>query len=176
VKFVIKYISILLFSLYLSLSAHSQCEVLSDFNDYSIYGMSTTIQWNPSNTYSVVCNSSDWQPSFFVNKDSLLNVKISGDIFIPSATNDDDFVGFIFGYKSPNASSPSNLNNYYLFDWRKNDQYAPTEFGGNLALEGYNLSYVEGVIESDPVNTYKYFWGHEESNVFVPLDHQYSNS
>ncbi len=138
--------------------------------------MSSTIQWNPIDSYNVVCSSSDWQPSFFVNNDSLLNVKITGNLFIPSSTNDDDFVGFVFGYKSPTIGTGSNDNHFYLVDWKKVAQHAPTEFGGFMAYEGFNLSYANGIIPSDPVNTYRHFWGHESSDNFVVLDSYYGNN
>lgn len=137
--------------------------------------MSTTIQWNPFANNSVICNSSDWQPSFFVNNDSLLNVKITGEIIINSSANDDDFVGFVFGYTSPTASTNSNDNHYYVFDWRKNGQHAPLEYGGFLAREGFSLSYAHGLISNDPITTYQCFWGHEENESFLPIDNLYGN-
>jgi len=173
---IIKNISIIIISLFLSFDAVSQCQVSSDFNDYDINGMSTTIQWNLFSSTSVICNSSDWQPSFFVNQDSLLNVKITGDIYISSTTNDDDFVGFVFGYKAPNSGTISNNNHFYLFDWRKNVQHAPEQYGGFLSKEGFNLSYVNGIIGNDPITTYKYFWGHEENESFLPIDNLYGNN
>ena len=176
VKFTIKNISILLISFFLSFNSYSQCQVVSDFNDYSVNGMSTTIQWNLLSSSSVICSSSDWQPSFFVNSDSLLNVKITGEIYMSSSTNDDDFVGFVFGYKSPIGNAISNNNIYYLFDWRKNTQSAPSAYGGYIAEEGFNLTHARGVIEDNPVTTYQYFWGHAESEEFVSLDHLYGNS
>ncbi len=138
--------------------------------------MSSTIQWNLLDSQNVVCSSSDWQPSFFVNSDSLLNVKITGNIYIPSNTNDDDFVGFVFGYKSPTIGTASNDNRFYLFDWKKVAQHAPTEFGGYMAYEGFNLSYANGIFPRDPINTYKYFWGHESSDNFVQLASNYGNN
>ncbi|MCK5776824.1 MAG: hypothetical protein KAH25_11635, partial [Bacteroidales bacterium] len=144
--------------------------------------MSSTIQWLPSSSSSVVCSSSDWQPSFFVNNDSLLNVKISGNIIFSAGMNDDDFVGFVFGYKPhPDASKTSvgngneNYNHYYLFDWRKNYQEAPEAFGGFPAREGFNLSYVDGVLPTDPISVYHSFWGHFFSENFHPIDHLYGN-
>lgn len=175
-KFTIKNISIVLISFFLPFNTFSQCEVESDFNDYSVNGMSTTIQWNLLSSTSVICNSSDWQPSFFINSDSLLNVKISGEMYMSSSTNDDDFVGFVFGYKSPIGNAISNNNNYYLFDWRKNTQSAPSAYGGFTAQEGFNLTQTRGVIDDNPITTYQYFWGHESSEEFTPIDHLYGST
>jgi len=137
--------------------------------------MSTTIQWNMLSSHSVICSSSDWQPSFFVNSDSLLNVRISGDIVFVPGMDDDDFVGFVFGYKAPIGPDFGNLNHYYLFDWRKNYQEAPNEFGGFPAREGFNLSYINGELPFDPISTYHSFWGHFKSTNFQPLEHLYGN-
>ena len=175
VKPVYRYILLLITAVFLSVAGMSQCKIQSDFNDYHVNGMSSTIQWNVSSSHSVVCSSSDWQPSFFVNSDSLLNVRISGDIVFTPEMNDDDFVGFVFGYKAPIGHDFSNLNHYYLFDWRKNYQEAPEEFGGFPAREGFNLSYIDGVLPFDPVSTYHSFWGHFMSENFYPIEHLYGN-
>ncbi|NOR87379.1 MAG: hypothetical protein GQ527_07205, partial [Bacteroidales bacterium] len=148
---------------------------MSDFNDYHTNGMSSTIQWTPLSSSTVMCSSSDWQPSFFVNEDSLLNVRITGEIYVSSTTNDDDFIGFVFGYRSPNAETEPNNNHFYLFDWKKVGQHAPDEYGGFLAKEGFNLSYVNGTIDNDPIATYQHFWGHENNESFTHLDEQYGN-
>lgn len=168
-------ISLLIISVFLSIAGISQCKIQSDFNDYNINGMSSTIQWNLLSSHSVMCSSSDWQPSFFVNSDSLLNVRISGKIVFASGMNDDDFVGLVFGYKAPVGPDFSNLNHYYLFDWRKNYQEAPSEFGGFPAREGFNLSYINGELPYDPVSTYHSFWGHFLSDHFHPIEHLYGD-
>ncbi len=155
---------------------HSQCQILSDFDDYQPTGMSSTIQWITVNHSEVNCFSSDWQPSFFVNQDTLLNVRITGEIFIPSSANDDDFVGFVFGYRSPNALTPDNDNHFYLFDWKRNSQHAPAEFGGLMAYEGFNLVSTSGIIDDDPVTTYKYFWAHQQNENFEVLDQKIGNT
>lgn len=167
--------SILVLSLF-TIMGQSQCIIPSDFEEYTTTGMSSTIQWTPISPNEAVCSSSDWQPSFFVNQDSLINVRITGEIFIPSSANDDDFVGFVFGYKTPNFLSPSNLNEYYLFDWKKTSQHAPAEFGGLMAFEGFNLSATTGSIPSDPTNTYKHFWAHQENENFEVLEERYGNT
>lgn len=153
----------------------SQCQINADFNDFQTNGMSSTIVWQPSSANNVVCYSSDWQPSFFVNQDSLLNVRITGEIYIDESTGDDDFIGFVFGYKSPIIGTPANENRFYLFDWKKTGQHAPEEYGGFLAKEGFTLSYANGIIPSDPINTYRHFWGHEEGEHFNVVEENYGN-
>lgn len=174
-KAIVRYISIFVVLLMLPAFSYSQCEIYADFNTYQAQGMSSTIEWTPLTSNSVICYSSDWQPSFFVNSDTLLNVKISGDLYVNSSVNDDDFVGFVFGYSSPNITTLSNDNHFYLFDWKKVGQHAPDEFGGLLAQEGFTLSRADGVINNDPVTTYKYFWAHESGVQFTTLDSKYGN-
>lgn len=168
---------IILFGLlFLSVGAYSQCVINGNFNNYEANGMSSTIQWQNLSSTSVICYSSDWQPSFFVNKDSLLNVRITGEMFVNSNSGDDDFIGFVFGYKSPTISTAANDNHFYLFDWKKVGQHAPDEYGGFLAKEGFSLIKTDGIIPSDPVSTYQYFWGHELGENFVPLGEKYGNN
>lgn len=174
-KSIIKYISILFVLISLPSVSQSQCEILSDFNTYEVNGMSPFIEWTPISSTSVVCNSSEWQPSFFINSDSLLNVKITGEIYISSTTNDDDFIGFVFGYRSPVSSTISNNNHYYLFDWRKNAQHAPDAYGNFFANEGFSLSKANGLIPEDPINTYKRFWAHQTSEEFKLIDYLYGS-
>ena len=172
----IRYILLFIIGLLSAERANSQCEIESSFYQFDTYGMSTTIDWNPITSKRVVCNSSDWQPSFYVNRDSLLDVRISGEIFIPSSCNDDDFVGFVFGYKSPNQNSQPNDNRYYLFDWKKLSQYAPEEYGALMAKEGFCLAYLDGVFPNDPISTYRQFWAHQESPHYTVLDTKYGNT
>lgn len=175
-KSIFRHISALVIFTLASACAFAQCQIQSDFNQYQVNGMSSTIQWDALSSQSVICSSSDWQPSFFVNEDSLLNVKVTGEIFVSSTTNDDDFIGFVFGYKSPTFATASNDNHFYLFDWKKVGQHAPDEYGGFLAKEGFNLSYADGIIASDPVTTYQYFWGHEENENFTHINEKYGNN
>lgn len=153
----------------------AQCQINANFDDFETNGMSTTIQWQLLSSNDVICYSSDWKPSFFVNRDSLLNVRITGEMFMSASIGDDDFVGFVFGYKSPTIGTATNDNYFYLFDWKKVGQHAPEEYGGFLAMEGFSLCRASGLIPSDPISTHKYFWGHELGNNFIPLAEKYGN-
>lgn len=161
---------------FVSINGHSQCDMQVDFEDYTTNGMSSFIEWNTINDNAVVCSSSDWQPSFLVNNDTLLNVKITGEMYADPVINDDDFIGFVFGYKSPNINTQSNDNHFYLFDWKKEGQYCPMSFGNFYANEGFSLVEAKGLIEGDRVSTYRHFWGHLESENFSLLDYRYSSS
>lgn len=153
----------------------SQCQIDADFNTFHAYGLPTTIEWEVSAPNSVECLSSDWQPSFFVNQDSLLNVRVTGEIFISSTSSDDDFVGFVFGYEAPN-SQQSSVNNYYLFDWKKVTQHAPDEFGGSLAREGFSLIEFDNFFSTDEQEIFQIFWGHEDNERAHVIESKYGNN
>ncbi|NPD45186.1 gliding motility-associated C-terminal domain-containing protein [Lentimicrobium sp. S6] len=161
---------------FISVNGYSQCDMQVNFEDYTTNGMSSFIEWNTIDDNTVVCSSSDWQPSFLVNNDTLLNVKITGEVYVNPIINDDDFIGFVFGYKSPNINTQSNDNHFYLFDWKKEGQYCPVAFGSFYANEGFSLVEAKGLIEEDPVSTYRHFWGHLNNENFNLLDYRYSSN
>lgn len=161
---------------FISINAYSQCDMQVDFDNYTTNGMSSFIEWNSVDDNVVVCSSSDWQPSFLVNNDTLLNVRITGEVYVNPVINDDDFIGFVFGYKSPNINTQSNDNHFYLFDWKKEGQFCPEAFGSFYANEGFGLVEAKGLIEEDPISTYRHFWGHLEGENFSLLDYRYSSN
>lgn len=154
----------------------SQCQINANFFDFQANGMSSTILWQNESSDSVICYSSDWQPSFYVNQNSLLNVRITGEMYVDQTNGDDDFIGFVFGYNAPTIGTATNDNHYYLFDWKKVGQHAPDEYGGSLANEGFSICYADGIIPADPVNTYQYFWGHQTGEHFFPIAEKYGNN
>lgn len=144
-----------------------------DFNTFETCGLSNTIQWQVHYPTAVSCFSSDWQPSFFVSPHKLLNVRIQGYIYVDASCQDDDFVGLLMGYQGPTANDEQNAYDFYLFDWKKMPQNAPTNFGGYYGSAGYCVSRVQGSIADNPVDTYKYFWAHQAASVFRPLHSAY---
>lgn len=161
---------------FISINGHSQCDMEVDFEDFTTNGMSSFIEWNTIDDNAVICNSFDWQPSFFVNKDTLLNVKITGELYVNPVINDADFIGFVFGYRSPNIDTQSNDNHFYLFDWKREGQYCPETFGGFYANEGFSLVEAKGLIGEDKISTYRHFWGHLNNENFTKLDYKYSSN
>lgn len=100
---------------------------------------------------SVVQTLND-DPTFFVSPNSFINTEFVGT-FQVQTTGDDDYIGFVFGYQSPLASNGDAANDYsfFLFDWKQANQSDPI----GVASEGFNLSYVNGV-----VTTFSPFWAH----------------
>ncbi len=172
----IRFIFIGIFSLLLFvLSYAQQCIQTLDFNTFEKRGLSPTIDWHVDYPQSVTCFSSDWQPSFFVTPDDLLDVRITGSLYIDASSNDNDFVGFVMGYQQPANGGMQNEHEFYLFDWKKTAETAPAPYGAYYAKSGYCFSKVSGQIANDPVEMYKYFWGHRMADVFQPLKAAYGD-
>ncbi len=172
----IRFLFIGVCSLLLSLLSYAQqCVQTLDFNTFETRGLSPTIDWHVDYPQSVTCFSSDWQPSFFVTPDNLLNVRITGSLYIDASSNDNDFVGFVMGYQQPVNGGMQNEHEFYLFDWKKTAETAPTPYGAYYAKSGYCFSKVSGQIANDPVEIYKYFWGHRVADVFQPLKAAYGD-
>ncbi len=161
---------------FISINVYSQCDMQVEIDEYSIHGMSSFIDWEVFDENAVICYSSDWAPSFFINNDTLLNVKITGEVYVNLDIVDNDFIGFVFGYKSPNANTQSNDNHFYLFDWKKEGQFCQDSFGGFYANEGFSLVEAKGIMEEERLPTYRHFWGHIEGDNFSLLDYMWSSS
>lgn len=56
---------------------------------------------------------------------------------------DDDFMGFVFGYQNPGQ--------YYLFDWKQNNQLSVE--GGGFASQGMNLRLIDAGPDGTPGTT-----------------------
>lgn len=144
-----------------------------DFNTFKVRGLSQTIQWQVPYASAVNCFSTDWQPSYFVSPDSLINVRITGAIYIDSSCYDNDFVGLVMGLKFPNETASQNRHQFYLFDWKREPENAPPAYGGYYASAGSCLAKIEGEIEACPPAFYKYFWAHQLADVFQPIETHY---
>ncbi|WP_077337875.1 PEP-CTERM sorting domain-containing protein [Pseudocolwellia agarivorans] len=85
---------------------------------------------------------------FFENGNNARGTAISGEITVKTAS-DDDFIGFVLGYQNDELRSAS--ADYWLIDWKQNDQTFP---GLGSSLDGLSLSHVvDGTAESS-------FWAH----------------
>lgn len=115
-------------------------------------------------------------PTFFVTPDTLMNVVISGKITVLDDgagifnPPDDDWVGFVFGYKEPNNNTSYDDYDFYLFDWKM--AWQQVNSGGNsyVGQEGFSLCKVDGNIATQN-DLYKYFWAHtNDGNKFQVID------
>ncbi|MBT3648827.1 MAG: T9SS type B sorting domain-containing protein [Flavobacteriales bacterium] len=138
-------ISLILFlSIYSEKEAFGQCADSIDLGTWIEEGDTNNGNWVVTNGGNTVNQTINGDPTFYVSPDSFINVIITGDIQV-ATTNDDDWIGFVFGYIDPDTVSPSNFD-FYLFDWKQQNQ----NFGGYLGQEGFSLSRVDGPVTNLP--------------------------
>ena len=96
-------------------------------------------------------------PTIFLSPDNFSNTQINGT-FSVAPNSDNDFIGFVFGVQSLNASSIDAL----LFDWKQSPQSG--------ASEGFRLSRVTGNLNNSTA-TSNPFWTHTTTTdtTFQPL-------
>ncbi|MBA2661001.1 MAG: VWD domain-containing protein [Bradymonadaceae bacterium] len=99
-------------------------------------------------------------PSFFVSVEDYHGVTIRG-MFRTDDRSDDDFIGFVFGYRSPIEARGDDPQIYdtFVLSWKAAEQ----DYGGNLGLEGFALSHLKGEMgrgDYEPL-----LWGHRETPV-----------
>jgi len=106
------------------------------------------------------------QPTFFVSPDNYIDTTISGR-FTVDTRSDDDFIGFVIGYRSPldeNGDAGNDMQ-FVVFDWKKQDQ----NLSGNEGLEGFNLRQIDGEIE----NPDDVFWSRTDAPGITVLASDY---
>ncbi|WP_024347851.1 Ig-like domain-containing protein [Lacrimispora indolis] len=73
-------------------------------------GVHVSPNWKLSSTKTSVTQTTNSRPTAFISDTDFVNAKIEGSFSVDSL-NDDDFIGFVFGYKD--------TGHYYLFDWKQ---------------------------------------------------------
>ncbi|PLX14243.1 MAG: hypothetical protein C0598_01790, partial [Marinilabiliales bacterium] len=73
--------------------------------------------WHILDDNNIINESYIYEPTFFVNRQNLLNYHIKGTISVETA-QDADFIGFVFGYQEPSNIGTDNVYSFYLFDWK----------------------------------------------------------
>ncbi len=93
-------------------------------------------EFTPGNNETVV-QLINGNPTFYVSPTEFINGKISG-YFKTDNAQDDDYMGFVLGYKSPLAVNGDSYTDYdfILFDWQNGNK-------GPNALPGKYLHYVD---------------------------------
>ena len=90
-------------------------------------------------------------------------------VFKVENDEDDDHIGFVFGFKSPRDTFNNEDPNYYnflLFNWKQRDQ--------NIAREGKMLAYVNG--EFTPAETAFYFRQDSSNSRYQVIDTVFGDS
>lgn len=104
--------------------------------------------WVVADDQGSVLQTTNGQPTFFISPDDYLGVRIDGTI--KAGASDDDFVGFVFGYKTPVAANGDveTAIDTFVVTWKKAAQL--------LAPEGVRLLHVHG--DLDTAGATPLFW------------------
>ncbi len=135
------------------------CYTQVDFNTWIEEADPNYGDWNVQGVAGdAVLQTINGDPTFYCTPDTLMNVVISGKISVHDYgwNPDNDWIGFVFGFKEPNASTSTDEYDFWLFDWKKEWQSVGS---GWIGQEGFALSKVNATI-STPNDLYKYFWAH----------------
>jgi len=141
---------------------NAQCVFEVDFHDWIQEGYPGNGNWNISPDGKEVVQSVNGDPTFFVSQDTFMNVRIYGQIEVGNNW-DDDFVGFVFGYVSPNSGTAQDDYEFYLFDWKQQAQQVGAAYCNARAEEGFTLTHYDNVITNDNCPLYLSFWQHQDN-------------
>ncbi len=133
-----------------------------DLRTWRREGPASAGNWTVAADGLSVLQTINGNPTFFVSPADMIDTVIRGR-FRVETTSDDDFIGFVIGYRSPIAAEGDDPSTYdfVLFDWKQGNQSS----NGFQAFEGFALSRVNGRITNlDPG-----FWGHTNSTGFQLL-------
>ena len=95
--------------------------------------------WKVLSSTEVIDTTWLFPATFFVSPNEMINVLIKGKVVV-ERDNDNDFIGLVFGYKKPTQLAEDNTYNFYLFDWKSEDEKS----NNRGAHEGFRLSYYNG--------------------------------
>lgn len=156
---------VLLWFVILGLLPHqmqSQCSAIIDMNTWSQEGPPGSGDWIVNAAGTQVTQNINGQPTFFVSPQDFINVRITGTIL--TTGGDDDFIGFVFGYRDPiSAPGPTYDIDTWLFDWKRGNQTVanvPVQEGRYLTQidSNFNLATTGGIATT--------FWGHQSTPGF----------
>lgn len=137
----------------------AQCSSIIDLNTWSQEGPAANGNWTVNATGTSVTQSINGYPTFFVSPQSFINVRITGTIL--TTGTDDDFIGFVFGYRNPIGQTVNPMPvDTWLFDWKRGTQTVGTA----TINEGRYLSQVNGNMNLSVHDDN--FWGHQPGNGF----------
>ncbi|WP_072745722.1 PEP-CTERM sorting domain-containing protein [Oceanicella actignis] len=112
--------------------------------------------WNIAPDGNSVLQTLNGAPTVFHNNADSQGAALSGTITVETAS-DDDFIGFVLGYKAGDLTNPS--ADYLLIDWKQGDQ---SFFG--FAPAGLAISRVTGALGDDSGA-----WSHDPANNVTEL-------
>jgi HEAT repeat protein/tetratricopeptide (TPR) repeat protein len=121
--------------------------------------------WELADDGTTVRQMVNGAPTFFVAPEDSINTTVRGRLKVEDHS-DDDYIGFVFGYRAPLGETPKGevACDFFLFDWKAADQ--------GLAREGYTLTRVRGQLPvADDENSP--WWNHKSSPQFRVLATDY---
>ena len=113
-----------------------------DLRTWSQEGVPDWGNWEVSSDGRQVVQTINDSPTFFVSPQTFTSATIDGTIEV-TTRSDDDFIGFVFGYRGPRSPDETGYD-LYAFNWKQSTQ----TFGGCQAQEGMSVVHVVG--EEDP--------------------------
>lgn len=131
-----------------------------DFYTWQQAGIPINGNWIVQNGGAQVRQVINGEPTFFVTPSDYINVRMKGQM--RTTDSDDDFMGVVFGFKSPLTAS--NDFDMWLFDWKQGNQGA--------GLEGFTLNHVVGTI----TNYGSTFWDHNTTPEFTVVATDFGNN
>lgn len=134
--------------LFLSQAISQECETPFDLNQWSKEG-TPNAYWKVLSSTEVIDTTWIFPASFFVSPNEMINVLIRGKVTVVE-DRDNDFIGIVFGYKKPTTLAEDNTYNFYLFDW-KSEQEKSNSINSN---QGFRLSYYNGYFPREDQNAY----------------------
>jgi len=127
----------------------------NDLRSWSQHGAPRSGNWEIDAGGTSVEQTVNGAPSYFLSAQDFIDVSISGT-FEVSDGSDDDFIGFVFGYRDQAGSQTE--GDFLLFDWRGGDQ--------STASEGFTLTRIKGAV-SNSASTNTPWWGHTHESMEV---------
>ena len=157
-------LSLVLLSLFVFTSNESkgQCSSIIDLNTWAQEGPAGNGNWVVNAAGTQVTQTINGQPTFFVSPQNFINVRMTGTIV--TTGSDDDFIGFVFGYRDPfGGAGPTYPIETWLFDWKRGNQTV----GGVFVEQGRYLSQINGTFDLTGGAVFNAtFWGHQSQGGF----------
>ena len=116
--------------------------------------------WVLSKDGKSVLQTINGDPTFYVSPDEYIDVTFRGNLTV-EAHSDDDYIGFVLGYKSPLEKEDDPLD-FLLFDWKSLAQ--------DNCKEGFTLARVKGKLAVE-----EGLWDRKESDRFKVLAKDYGD-
>jgi len=126
-----------------------------DLSNWEQWGDSKAGNWVVSSDHTSVTQTINGDPTYFVSDQNYLNTTFKGSFGV-NTSNDDDFIGFIFGA----TLGATDKAHFYLFDWKQDTQ----KWNGKDGHEGFTLSVIDDTAD-DGINAD--FWGHSGDDLTV---------